>query len=107
MTNPFHQRARVARPDGIAVDITPTEANWQFSSLKTLHLAAGQSFAFDTADSEWIVLPLSGSCRVECGKEAFEIEGRESVFARVSDFAYVPRDASVTITSTAGGRFAL
>jgi 5-deoxy-glucuronate isomerase len=29
------------------------------------------------------------------------------VFSQVSDFAYVPRDATVTITSAGGGRFAL
>ena len=33
--------------------------------------------------------------------------GRDSVFAGVSDFAYVPRDAQAEIASGAGGRFAL
>jgi 5-deoxy-glucuronate isomerase len=37
----------------------------------------------------------------------FQLLGRESVFADVSDFAYVPRDARVQIASGAGGRFAL
>src|SRR5262245_50804169 len=35
------------------------------------------------------------------------LAGRRSVFTRVTDFAYVPRDASVTIESEAGGEFAL
>jgi 5-deoxy-glucuronate isomerase len=53
------------------------------------------------------VLPLSGACTVTCGPHVFELEGRESVFQRVTDFAYVSRDASVSIHSDAGGRFAL
>jgi 5-deoxy-glucuronate isomerase len=35
------------------------------------------------------------------------LEGRDDVFTRVTDFAYAPRDAHVTVTSEAGGRFAL
>ena len=53
------------------------------------------------------MLPLSGACTVSCEGETLELAGRRSVFGRVSDFAYVPRDASVTITSRDGGRFAL
>jgi 5-deoxy-glucuronate isomerase len=33
--------------------------------------------------------------------------GRRDVFSEVSDFAYVPREATVTVTSADGGRFAL
>jgi 5-deoxy-glucuronate isomerase len=53
------------------------------------------------------VLPLQGGCVVECDGERFEITGRAGVFTRVTDFAYVPRDAEVTVSSAAGGRFAL
>jgi 5-deoxy-glucuronate isomerase len=107
MSRTFYQPARAVRPDERAVDITPETAGWQFSSLQVVCLSAGQDFSFATADSEWIVLPLVGSCVVTCGVDVFELEGRTSVFSRVSDFAYVPRDASVTITSEGGGRFAL
>ncbi len=54
-----------------------------------------------------VVLPLSGSATVACDGETFELTGRRGVFTRVTDFAYVPRDAEVTVTSEAGGRFAL
>jgi len=107
MRDRFYQPALTARPDGTFVDITPDSAQWRYSSLKVLQLAAGQSFTFETCDTEWIVLPLSGSCTVVCAENHFELRGRENVFARVSDFAYVPRDAIVTIVSPAGGRFAL
>lgn len=38
---------------------------------------------------------------------AFELRGRPGVFAGPTDFAYLPRDAHATVTSAAGGRFAL
>jgi len=44
---------------------------------------------------------------VDCDGERFALAGRRGVFTRVTDFAYVPRDATATVTSEAGGRFAL
>ena len=44
---------------------------------------------------------------VTCGSATFDLEGRANPFERVTDFAYVPRDATVSIHSAAGGRFAL
>lgn len=76
-----------------------------------LRLEPGGSHTFDTGDSEWIVLPLSGACTVasddDHGHEEFPLTGRTSVFDGVTDFAYVPRDARVTVSSAEGGRFAL
>jgi 5-deoxy-glucuronate isomerase len=75
--------------------------------LAVLHLEPGERHAFDTDDAEFLVVPLSGGCVVSCDGEVFPLTGRDSVFARVTDFAYVPRDAHVTISSAAGGDFAL
>jgi 5-deoxy-glucuronate isomerase len=107
VTVDFYRPARDPDAEGISVSINPQNADWNYSSLRVLHLRAGQSVTWTTGESEWIVLPLEGSCDVSCGKSQFEIEGRPSVFSRVSDFAYVPRDAQVTVSSEAGGRFAL
>ena len=93
--------------DGWTHAIEPVNAGWTFSSLRTLTLAPDQGTTFSTGESEWIVLPLEGSCVVTCADATVTLEGRASVFSRVSDFCYVPRDASVTITSERGGRFAL
>ncbi|MBD9702852.1 5-deoxy-glucuronate isomerase [Streptomyces caniscabiei] len=100
-----------------AVDIDPKRAGWTHSSLRVVELEPGGSHTFATEDSEWIVLSLSGGCTVQVSEEPgnsdgdgsteFEILGRESVFAGVSDFVYAPRDARVQIASGAGGRFAL
>ncbi|MEU3414441.1 MULTISPECIES: 5-deoxy-glucuronate isomerase [unclassified Streptomyces] len=90
-----------------AVDIGPELAGWTHSSLRVVELAPGASHTFTTGDSEWIVLPLEGGCTVQTEQDEFQLLGRKSVFADVTDFAYAPRDARVQIASGAGGRFAL
>ena len=94
-----------------ALDIDPKRAGWAYCSLRIVELEPGGTHTFTTGDSEWIVLPLQGGCTVRTadgtGDEEFQLLGRDSVFASVSDFAYAPRDARVQIASGAGGRFAL
>jgi 5-deoxy-glucuronate isomerase len=102
-----HLRAGTTADGVYAVDIDPARAGWGYCSLRVLELPPGGQHAFDTEDSEWIVLPLSGSCTVAVDGETFRLAGRESVFADVTDFAYLPRDAHAAVTSEAGGRFAL
>jgi 5-deoxy-glucuronate isomerase len=87
--------------------ITPESAGWGYSSLRVLTLPAGGSAEFETGSDEMVLLPLSGSCTAETEGEKFELTGRRSVFSRVTDFAYLPRDASVRVSSAEGGRFAL
>jgi 5-deoxy-glucuronate isomerase len=87
--------------------ITPATAGWGYSSLRVLELPAGGRATFATGEDEMIVLPLSGGCAVQCDGEVFALAGRAGVFSRVTDFAYVPRDAEVTVSSERGGRFAL
>jgi 5-deoxy-glucuronate isomerase len=96
-----------AGDDTFSLVITPENAGWGYSSLRILELPAGGSTTFETGEDEMCVLPLRGGCVVECDGERFEITGRAGVFTRVTDFAYVPRDAGVTVSSVAGGRFAL
>ena len=93
------------------LDIDPERAGWAYCSLRIVELEPGGTHTFTTGDSEWIVLPLQGGCTVRTADgttdEEFQLLGRDSVFASVSDFAYAPRDARVQIASGAGGRFAL
>ncbi|MET7284451.1 5-deoxy-glucuronate isomerase [Streptomyces sp. NPDC005573] len=90
-----------------ALDIGPDRAGWTYCSLRVVELAPGGTHTFTTGDSEWTVLPLQGGCTVRIADSEFQLLGRESVFADVSDFAYAPRDTRVQIASGAGGRFAL
>jgi 5-deoxy-glucuronate isomerase len=101
----YHLPAGTAAEEPYGLVITPESAGWTYSSLRVLDLADGGSHEFDTGEFETIVLPLAGSCAVGCEGERFELRGRDDVFGRVSDFAYVPRDARVTVVGR--GRFAL
>jgi 5-deoxy-glucuronate isomerase len=103
----FYRPAGTAAHGPYTAYVDPESAGWGHSSLRVLELPAGGEHELSTEDSEWIVLPLSGGCTVRCDGETFELAGRTSVFEGVTDFAYVPRDAQVHITSSAGGRFAL
>ncbi|MCH5642303.1 5-deoxy-glucuronate isomerase [Gordonia sp. ABSL49_1] len=91
----------------LTVDVTPESAGWSESSLFVAELGAGESLTRTTGPDEIIVVPLSGSASVASGDTTFELTGRASVFDRPSDFAYVGRDSEFTLTSSAGGRFAL
>ncbi|MET7618129.1 5-deoxy-glucuronate isomerase [Streptomyces sp. NPDC005408] len=108
-----HDDQKQYLPAGSAADgpyalrIDPEQAGWGYSSLRVLELKPGGSHSLVAGDSEWIVLPLAGGCTVQTQGETFELQGRESVFSGVTDFAYVPRDAHAQIASGAGGRFAL
>jgi 5-deoxy-glucuronate isomerase len=102
-----HRPAGSAASDGFAVDISPESAGWGFSGLRVLELPAGGGRRLDTGADEVIVLPLAGACTVEADGQRAELAGRASVFAGVSDFAYVPRESALTVASQRGGRFAL
>ena len=87
--------------------VTPESAGWGFSSLRVFRLEPEAGGTFGTADDEMILLPLSGSIRVEVDGDSLEVAGRTSVFDAATDFAYLPIDSQVTVTSREGGLFAL
>ncbi len=91
-----------AAPSGSGVtdvDITPNLAGWRYSGLRVLSLAAGTTHEFATGTTEVAILPLSGGLTVEVEGHSFRLEGRDSVFSAVTDFAYVPIDVGVRITT--------
>lgn len=94
-------------PTGVVVEVTPESAGWTYASLVVVDLEPGARWPVETGESEWIVLPLSGRCSVSCDGASIDLQGRGSVFTRVSDFAYVPRDAHAEVHAPDGGRFAL
>jgi 5-deoxy-glucuronate isomerase len=102
-----HLPAGSAAAGPYTLDIAPGRAGWAHCALRVLPLAPGGTHTFHAGESEWIVLPLSGSCAVSVDGRTYELAGRADVFAGPSDFAYVPRDAVATVVSAAGGRFAL
>ncbi len=103
----LHLPDGAAARDGYRCRIDPESAGWTHTSLRILDLAPGGSHTLETGDSEWILLPLSGAAEVVCDGGRLRLHGRPDVFSAVSDFAYLPRDATARIDSAEGGRFAL
>jgi 5-deoxy-glucuronate isomerase len=95
--------------DGVdPVRLTPASAGWTYCGLRVLALAEGERRVIEAGPLEAAVLPLSISgLAVETEHERFELDGRTSVFARVTDFAYVGRDTSVTLVATSPGEVAM
>jgi 5-deoxy-glucuronate isomerase len=87
--------------------VTPEQAGWAFSGLRILELAPGGTQVLHSGAEELLVLPLAGGCVVECESHRFRLDGRDDVFARVTDFTYLPMDAEARVSSAGGGRFAL
>jgi 5-deoxy-glucuronate isomerase len=106
LTGLHHAAASTAR-DGYATAVDPELAGWGYSGLRVLELEPGGQREVATGPDELLVLPLAGSCTVDCSGERFELRGRSGVFAGPTDFAYVPRDAVAVVRSERGGRFAL
>ena len=107
-TNPdLYRPAGVDAAGSDSVVITPELAGWTYSGLRVFGLAPDESRTITTGANEMAVLPLNGSCTVEVDGHRFDLDGRDSVFSRVSDFAYVPIDAEFRVTSRSGGEFAL
>jgi 5-deoxy-glucuronate isomerase len=99
----------LVRPaDGpVVVDVTPESAGWDWTGLRVLRLAPGVPTRVETGGSELFVLPLAGSLDVAVGADEHHLDGRESVFSRITDFLYVGRDTSFELRSADGAEVAL
>ncbi|WP_431958107.1 5-deoxy-glucuronate isomerase [Nocardia lijiangensis] len=101
------------RPAGTLADgrdpvrLTAEDAGWRYTGLRVVTVAPGETRTLSTGEYEAFVLPLSGSCVVRVDGMVIELVGRASVFHRVTDFAYVPRDAGVELSSAGGALLAL
>ncbi|SOD73718.1 5-deoxyglucuronate isomerase [Jatrophihabitans sp. GAS493] len=85
--------------------VTAESAGWTYCGLDVVKLLPGQPRRLETGGAEFFVLPLAGSLRVTVAgpngesAETFDLAGRTSVFTSVTDFLYVGRDSSATMTS--------
>jgi 5-deoxy-glucuronate isomerase len=102
------------RPSGTIADgvdpvrLTPESAGWTTCGLRVLALTEGERRAITTGPDEVAVLPLSATeLAVETEDERIELAGRTSVFARVTDFAYVGRDTTATLVACGAGEVAV
>ena len=106
--SPLHHPAGTLVATGLSVELTPEIAGWTYSGLRVAHLAAGEETVIQLGEEEAAVLPLSAvGVRADIDGEVFTLDGRESVFARVTDFAYAGRGARIALRCEAGGEVAI
>jgi 5-deoxy-glucuronate isomerase len=89
------------------VVLTADRAGWTSAGLQVLALPAGASREIVLAGYEAAVLPLGGGLEVEVDGQRLCLDGRDSVFHRVTDWAYLPMDAEVRLRSSGGCEVAL
>jgi 5-deoxy-glucuronate isomerase len=100
MTHPWHL--------GPVRAVTPEQVGWTYCGLRIAELAPGEVLAWPTGSEELAVLPVAGGAvTVDVDGHRFELAGRSSVFARVTDWCYLPVDAEVRIASGTGAVVAL
>ena len=104
----LHLASGTAARDGDPVVVTPESAGWELCWLRVVRLAPGAARVLETGPDEVALLPLSGGgVTIDVDNRRFNLEGRRSVFARVTDWAYVPMDAAVRLTSAEGCELAV
>ncbi|MDQ2582809.1 5-deoxy-glucuronate isomerase [Saccharothrix yanglingensis] len=107
----LHRPAGSLADDEHPIGLTPADAGWERVALRVVAVRPGEVVTVRTGGFEAFVLPLSGDCAVDVahgsGTERFELSGRESVFTRVSDFAYVGRDSELRLSTRDGAEVAL
>lgn len=100
-------RAGLSRHGHFETDVDVHMAGWDWCSIRVLGLPPGASQEIRTGVEEILVLPLEGSCTVEIEGQSYELAGRPEVWTAITDYLYVPRGVTATVTSQEGGRFAL
>ncbi|MDQ6657508.1 MAG: 5-deoxy-glucuronate isomerase [Actinomycetota bacterium] len=108
MTNSWVYPLGSCGTTGFDVSISDSIDGWQYTGLAVTQLTAGEARELTLTGVECIVVPLSGSVRVDAlaadsAAQHAELAGRASVFAGPTDVAYVPRGSQLTITGGAAG----
>jgi 5-deoxy-glucuronate isomerase len=104
---PWHRPAGSTARDGWDLVVTPESAGWRYAGLRVATIPAGECLDFETGLDEVVVLPLAGPITVEGHGHTIELAGRAGPFAGPTDFAYVPRDAAISLASVPGARVAI
>ncbi|RZV48213.1 MAG: 5-deoxy-glucuronate isomerase [Acidimicrobiales bacterium] len=97
----LHRPARSLANGTDACVLTPEEAGWTYSGLRIVRMSPGEVRSIETGGDEFAVLPLSGGTSAVTAEDTrYDLYGRDTVFARVTDWAYVPIETTMTIEAT-------
>jgi 5-deoxy-glucuronate isomerase len=103
----WYRPAGTARRGDDTIAISPADAGWTYCGLRVVTLDAGGSTIVATGTNELAVLPLGGSVTIEVAGRRHDLAGRDSVFARVTDWMYLPVDCEARLSTTTGCELAL
>ncbi len=81
--------------DPVALD--PGQAGWEYCGLRVMAFDGSASRTLHTGSDEAVLVPLSGTFRVE-GDNSFVLEGRQDVFAAITDLVYLPPGSTIELT---------
>jgi 5-deoxy-glucuronate isomerase len=103
----LHLPAGSLAADGWDLVLSPERAGWGRAGLRVATLPAGGSLSFGTGADEALVVPLAGAFTVTYDGDTVELAGRPGAFDGRTDTVYLPRGGQATVSSAAGGRFAV
>ena len=103
----LHIRADEAGDGADPLVLTPESCGWRFAGLRVLRLGAGERRPIATGGDELAVVPLAGGCAVLVEGRRIALEGRTSVFDRVTDVVYLPSETEAEIVADAPCELAL
>lgn len=108
MSRSLHRPAGTLAAGDLQVSLTPDDAGWTYTGLMVVLLQPGVERSINLGGNEAVVLPLSVTdLTVTVDGEPFAVEGRVSVFDRVTDFVYAPRGSVVQLAAPGGGDVAV
>lgn len=106
----FHRRGELV-DGGWETAVDARTPGWEHTGLRIARLRAEASIDLVETGIERLIVPLAGSFTVTYGeggeRVTTELGGRESVFAGPTDVLYLSAAATATVSSAAGGRFAV
>ena len=104
----LHHPAGSLQTQSALVQLSPQQAGWSFCGLEVVSLAPQLERSNCLFGAESVILPISAvDVTVTVDGERFLLHGRRSVFDRVTDVVYAPRDAVVTMSAPTGGEVAI
>lgn len=84
-------------------DISVESAGWNYSGLRVYNCEAGVSITFELPDDECVIVPLSAqNISITSNHGDFHLNGREGVFASITDWLYLPNGSIVTMSADSG-----
>jgi len=103
----LHQPAGSLAQGPWSLDLSPHEAGWAYTGLRTADLRPGEEISFDSGHDELLLVPVAGSFELEIDAHPSRLAGRADVWSGPTDFAYCPPGSAITIASPGGGRLAV